>query len=101
MQAAETLQEFYEDISIPENLKSDRAPELCRREPSYLKLAKGKRTHLTYEDPERSNEIFYVNIAIRELKKSWHQKMVSKNYPRRVLDFGLKHSAKVIQMIPS
>ena len=27
--------------------------------------------------------------------------MVSKNCPRRVWDFGLKHAAKVMQMIPS
>ena len=27
--------------------------------------------------------------------------MVSKNLPRRVWDFGLKHATKVIHMIPS
>ena len=27
--------------------------------------------------------------------------MVSKNYPRRVWEFGIKHATKVIQMIPS
>ena len=26
---------------------------------------------------------------------------MSNNFPRRILDFGLKHSTKVIQMIPS
>ena len=29
MQGAETLQEFCKNVGIPDNLKSDRAPELC------------------------------------------------------------------------
>ena len=56
MQAAETLQEFCEDVGIPENLKSDRAPEFCGQESSYLNLDKEKRINLTYANPERSNE---------------------------------------------
>ena len=41
-----------------------------------------------------------MDIAIKGLKKHWDHKMVSKNCPRRVWEFGLKHSAKVIHMIP-
>ena len=69
MQAAETLQELCECIGIPENLKSDRAPEFCGRETSYLNLANGKRINMTYAEPERSNEIYNANIAIRDLNK--------------------------------
>ena len=55
---------------------------------------------MTYAEPERSNEIYNANIAIRDLNKRWHQNMVSKNCPRRVWDFGLKHTTKFIHMIP-
>ena len=61
----EILQEFCDDIGIPENLKSDRAPDFCRPESSYLILAKGKRINLTYADPELSYEIYNIYIAIR------------------------------------
>ena len=57
MQAEETLQDFCKDVGIPENPKSDRAPEFCGRESSYLKLDKGKRINVTYAEPERSNKI--------------------------------------------
>ena len=100
MQAAETLQAFCEDVGIPDNLNSDRASEFYGQESSYLKLAKDKRINLTYADPELPNEIYNFNIAIRELKRGWHHKMVSKDFPRRLLDFGLKHTPKVIHVIP-
>ena len=84
MQAAETMQEFCEDVGITENLKSDRAPEFYGWESSYLKLSKGKLINITYAYPEHSNEIHNVDIGIRDLKKCWHHKMVSKNFPMRV-----------------
>ena len=100
MQAEETLRDLCEDIGIPKNHKNDRAPEFCGRESSYLKLAKGKRINLTYAEPENYNEIYNFKFSIRDIRKRWHHKMVSKNCPRRVWDFGLKYAAKVIQMIP-
>ena len=99
--AAETLQSFCHDVGVPEKLKSDRAPELCGRQSEYAKLAKSKRIDLSYAEPERATQIYQVDIAIRELKKRWHQKMVSKSVPKRLWDFGIKHAAKVMQMIPS
>ena len=96
MQAAETLQKSCDEIGIPENLKSDRAPDFCGQESSQLKLSKGRRINLTYVYPERSNEIYNVGITIRDLKKCWHHNMVSKCFPRRVWDLGIKHAKKVI-----
>ena len=56
---------------------------------------------MTYSEPEHSNEIYNVDILIREIKKRCHYKMVSNNFSRRVWDFGIKHAAKFMQMIPS
>ena len=69
MQAAETLQEICEDVGIPDNLKSDRAPYSYVRESSYIKLAKYKRVILTYAEPERSNEIYNVELQL-EISRS-------------------------------
>ena len=50
MQEAEMLQEFYNDLGISYKLKSDRAPEFCGRESSYLILSQGKKINLTYAE---------------------------------------------------
>ena len=50
--AATSLKEFCEDVGIPEQLKSDRAPEFCGRNSEFLKLAKKKTIELTYAEPE-------------------------------------------------
>ena len=49
------LQEFWEDVGIPENLKSYRESELCGKESSYINLSKGKWININYKDPECSN----------------------------------------------
>ena len=69
LQAADTLQKLCKDICIPENLKSDRALYLCGQETSYLKLSQGNQINLTYAYPEWSNEIYNIDMAIRNLKK--------------------------------
>ena len=101
MQAAYKLQDFWNGIGIPENLKRYRAPESCGQEPSYLDIAKDKRINMNHEELEQSNDIYNAEIAIRDLKKRWHHKTVSNNFPRRVWEIGLKRAAKFIQMITS
>ena len=88
-------------MGIPDNINSDRAIEFCGRESSYIKLAKGKQINLTYSEPECSNEIYNVDISIRDINNFCHPKMVSNNFPRGVWYFYLKNAAKVTQMIPS
>ena len=98
--ASATLDEFCQDVGIPEQLKSDRAPELCGRTSEFLKNAKKKGIDLTYAEPERKNQIWKVDIEIRELKKRWHQKKKTKAVPSRLWDFGAKYTAKIMQFLP-
>ena len=49
---------------------------------------------------KRKNQIYKVDIELRELRKRWHNKMRSRKVPRRLWDFGLKHSSKIMQHIP-
>ena len=95
-----SLNDFCHDVGIPEKLASDRAPEFCGRNSEFLKNAKGKGIDLTYAEPERKNQIYKVDLEIRELRKRVHNKMRSKNVPKRLWDFCLKHSAKVMQFLP-
>ena len=50
-----SLNDFCNDVGIPEKLASDRTPELCSRKSAFLANAKLKGIDLTYADPERKN----------------------------------------------
>jgi len=95
-----TLNDFCKDIGIPEKLASNRALELCGRNSAFLATAKWKGIDLSYAKPEQKNLIWKVDLEIRELKKRWHNKMRTKNAPKRLWDFGIKHSAKIMQLLP-
>ena len=95
-----TLDEFCQDVGIPEKLKSDRAPELCGHTSEFLKNAQKRGIDLTYAEPERKNQIWKVDIEIRELKKRWHQKKKTKAVTNRLWDFGAKYISKIMQFLP-
>ena len=94
-----SLNDFCNDVGIPEKLASDRAPELYGRNTAFLANAKSKGIDLTYAEPERNNQIWRVDLEIRELNRRTHNKMVSKGVPKCLWDFGLKYSAKLMQML--
>ena len=75
--------DFYNNVSIPEKLASNKAPELCSRKTAFLANAKSKGIDLTYAKPERKNQIWRVDPEIREPKRRTHNKMVSKGIPKR------------------
>ena len=98
--AAISLKEFCEDVGVSENLKRDRAPEFCGRQSQFRQMVQKKGIELTHAKPERKNQIYKVDIELRELRKRWHNKMRSKGVLQRLWDFGLKHLSKIIQHIP-
>ena len=48
----------------------------------------------------RSNQMYAINIEIRELKKLYHRKMVECKAPKRVWEYAMEHAAKMRQFIP-
>ena len=55
---------------------------------------------MTYAEPERKNQIWKVDLEIREVKRRWHEKMRTRRVPKRLWDFGLKYAAKIMQLLP-
>ena len=55
---------------------------------------------LTYPEPERKNQIWKVDLEIREMKRQWHEIMKTRRVPERLWDFGLKYSAKITLLLP-
>ncbi len=99
-QAATALKDFMRDVGIPKNLKTDSASEFVGQKSHFVETVKKKGINLTYAEAGRKNQVWQADVAIRGLKTRWHDKMVSKNVPRRCWNYGLKHAAKVMQMIP-
>ena len=60
-----SLNDFCNNVGVSEKIKSDRAPELCRRNSEFLKYAKQKEIYLTYAEPERKNQIAPIGVDIR------------------------------------
>ena len=99
--AAEFLTEFCQDVGIPANLKSDLvAKEFHGQHSEFYRFAKKRQINLTWAEAEQTNQVYAVDLEIRELKKRWHCKMVAKQVPKQMWDFGLQHSAKIMQLIP-
>ena len=94
------LASFCTDVGTPKNLKSDRAKELVGRNTEFNKYERKRHINLTYAEPYRKNQIWPVDLEMRELKKRVRNKMVQKNVPSRAWDFALTHMSKVMQFIP-
>ena len=82
--AATALSSFCTDVGTPENLKSDRVKELVGRNTEFHKYARKRHINLTYPEPYRKNQIWSVDLEMRELKKRVRNKMVRRNIPGRV-----------------
>ena len=100
MSANMSLNDLCNNVRIPVNIKSDRAPEFCGRNYEFLKSAKLKGIYLTYSEPERKNQIAPIDVEIIELGRLTHNKMESMNTPRRFWDYCLVHQTNIRQLFP-
>lgn len=91
--------DFCNDVGIPKKLKSDCTHSFCGWDSNFLHLVKKKCIVLTYSEPERTNQIYVVDLEMRDLKQHWHHKMVTKNVPKQMWVFGLQDAAKIMQFL--
>ena len=94
--AGETLAEFARDVGIPSDLRADLASYFVGRETHFVKEAKRLRIKLTYAEKGRHEQNYAAELEIRELKRGWNRKMVEKNIPSRLWDFGIVHRAELM-----
>ncbi len=93
LDSTESLRRFTEEIGIPANLKCDMAAAFVGQNTYLQRLVQQLGINLTYVEPYRHNQLQQVDVAIRELKQKWHNKMGSRNVPQRLWCFGLEHQA--------
>ena len=98
--AQDCLQNFIDEVGVPRDLKTDRAAELVNKNSAFLALVQKEGIKARYSEPGRSNQMYAVNLEVRELKKCYHKKMAESSVPKRLWDYGIKHTAKLGQLIP-
>jgi predicted GIY-YIG superfamily endonuclease len=97
VQAGEVLAEFARDVGVPTDLRADLASYFTGRNIEFVKEAKRLRIKLTtYAEKGRHNQNHAAEREIRDLKRRWHNKMVGKNAPKRLWDFGLVHQSEIM-----
>jgi hypothetical protein len=99
-ECAQALQVFAEDIGIPADLVTDGAAELTAPQSNFRKLCRDLRIRTRESEPytQKQNE---AETSIRELKKRWKHKMVTKGVHRRLWDFGCIHQSEIMCRIAS
>jgi hypothetical protein len=98
IECAQALQVFAEDIGIPADLVTDGAAELTAPQSNFRKLCRDLRIRTRESEPytQKQNE---AETSIRELKKRWKHKMVTKGVHRRLWDFGCIHQSEIMFVI--
>jgi hypothetical protein len=97
---AQTLKDFCQDVGLPEHIKSDQASELCNSNSEFLAVARKGHINLTYAELDHSNQMWKVNVEIRELKTIYHKIMVEKKVPKRLWSYGFRQAVKTRQFLP-
>jgi hypothetical protein len=99
-ECAQALQVFAEDVGIPSDLLTDGATELTGPKSKWRTLCRELRTKTRESEPytQRQNE---AETSIRELKKRWKHKMVTKGVHARLWDYGCIHQSEIMSRVAS
>ena len=94
-QAGDALQAFIESVGIPSVLIVDGSYEQVGANSLFSKTARHYRCDLRQTEPHSpwQNK---AEGAIREVKKRWKRRMVSRSVPMRLWDFGLVYEAEIL-----
>ena len=78
----DTLRKFADDIGIPDQVRSDLAPELTGKNTEFLAQAEHLGIDVTHSEAEQSNQNHAAEQEIGDLKKRYKQKMIKKGAPK-------------------
>ena len=93
------MQRLFTDVGVPIKLKSDMTDSFEGRHTEFQKELKRQSITHTFDESERKNHVWKVDIYIRELKKRWHHKMVTKNNPKSIWCFVIEQKSKMMHFI--
>jgi hypothetical protein len=94
-EAGHSLQEFVEDVGIPNEIIADGAAELTGRATEFMRNIRHYHIHFRNTEPHTPRQ----NAAERmigELKRKWKQRMATRAIPGRLWDYGLIYEAEIM-----
>ena len=93
---ARALQEFVDDVGIPETLVCDFASEQTGKNTDVMKLIRHANIKLrTAEKGRGITQNHWAETEIREVKTKWKSRMRSAQVPARLWDYGLVYIAEI------
>jgi hypothetical protein len=94
-EAGNSLQEFIEDIGIPNEIIADGAAELTGPATEFMKNIRHYHIHLRHTEPHTPRQNFAERM-IGEVKRKWKQRMVTRSVPNRLWDYGLVYESEIM-----
>jgi hypothetical protein len=97
---AAALQDFTDDVGIPETLICDLASEQTGKNTEVMKII--RRLHIKLHPAEKGRGITQNHRAeteIREVKTKWKTRMRASNVPPRLWDYGLVYIAEIQSLL--
>jgi hypothetical protein len=95
-EAAESLIDFTDDVSIPETLVMDGAAEFTGKHTNFIKQARQMRIKLNTAEQGRKNQNHAVEWEIGFLLKCWKLRMQKKNVYSWLWDYSLVYEGKLL-----
>lgn len=93
--AGEALQNFIDDVGVPNKIVVDGAQEQVGSNSEFAKTCRKVKSKLGQTEPytPRQNRCEYY---IGELKRRWRTSMLTRNIPKRLWDFGMMYHAEIM-----
>ena len=95
---ADSLQDFSDDIGIPDTLVCNLATEQTGWHTPMMKEVWRLQIKMQNAEKGRSNQNHKAETKIRELKKRWKTRMIEKKVPKRLCDYGLVYIAELLSI---
>lgn len=87
------------DVGIPENLTCDLAGESSGPNTEFMKQIRDLRIRIHWSEKGRSNQNHKAEREIGILKSKWRKRMVDRNIPTRLWDYGLVYEAEILSRL--
>ena len=94
--AGKSLIDFTDDVGIPEHLITDGVTEFTGHNTKFVKEAQHMRIQLHTTKQGCKNQNYAAESEIGLLARQWKLRMVKKQVPKQLWDFGLIYESKLL-----
>lgn len=94
--AGESLRLFVDDVGVPTRLCTDFGTTMIGKNTKFNEYIQKYDIKHTQAEKGRHNQNGPAEVEIRNLKRRWRDKMIAKDAPKAVWDYGLIHQAEIM-----